>query len=140
MIRNFYLSVAAHTLVWADPCLRYTNTLLGRKASKQATNCRCKLAVSLWYRLSRVSRSCHWSYFTWVVESRVDNIRGLRKVHLPFKSGIMEADDRQVTTVLQSNRHSTIGTRKTQYQEALPSSANDEVRCDCTFADDGNTS
>ena len=24
--------------------------------------------------------------------------------------------------------------------EVLPSSANDEVRCDCTFADDGNTS
>ena len=27
-----------------------------------------------------------------------------------------------------------------QYHEALPSSANDEVRCDCTFADDGNAS
>ena len=40
----------------------------------------------------------------------------------------------------QSNRHSTIGTRQTEYHEALPSSANDEVRCDCTFADDGNAS
>ena len=40
----------------------------------------------------------------------------------------------------QSNRHSTIGTRQTEYREALPSSANDEVRCDCTFADDGNAS
>ena len=48
-------------------------------------------------------------------------------------SGIMEADDRQVTT-------STIGTRQTEYHEALPSSANDEVRCDCSFADDGNAS
>ena len=38
----------------------------------------------------------------------------------------------------QFNRHSTIGTRQTEYHEALPSSANDEVRCDCTFADDGN--
>ena len=38
----------------------------------------------------------------------------------------------------QSNRHSTIGTRQTEYHEALPSSANDEVRCDCTFADDVN--
>ena len=28
---------------------------------------------------------------------------------------------------------STIGTRQTQYPEALPSSANSEVRCDCTF-------
>ena len=50
----------------------------------------------------------------------------------------MEADDRQVTTVF-TVRHSTIGTRQTEYHDALPSSANDEVRCVCTFADDGNT-
>ena len=43
----------------------------------------------------------------------------------------MEADDRQVTTVF---------TVQTEYPETLPSSANDEVRCDCTFADDGNAS
>ena len=36
----------------------------------------------------------------------------------------------------QSNRHSTIGTRQTEYHEALPSSVNDEVRCDCTSTDD----
>ena len=40
----------------------------------------------------------------------------------------------------QSNRQSTSCTRQTEYHEALPSSANDEVRCDCTFADDGNAS
>ena len=40
----------------------------------------------------------------------------------------------------QSNRHSTIGTRQIEYHDALPSSANDDVRCDCTFADDGNAS
>ena len=40
----------------------------------------------------------------------------------------------------QSYRHSTIGTRQTEYHEALPSAANDEVRCDCTFVDDGNAS
>ena len=40
----------------------------------------------------------------------------------------------------QSSCHSTIGTRQTEYHEALPSSVNDEVRCDRTFADDGNTS
>ena len=40
----------------------------------------------------------------------------------------------------QSNRHSTIGTRQTEYHEALPSSVNIEVRCDCTFADDGDAS
>ena len=38
----------------------------------------------------------------------------------------------------QFNRHSTIGTRQTQYHQALPLSANDKVRCDFTFADDGN--
>ena len=31
-------------------------------------------------------------------------------------------------------------TRQTEYHEALTSSANDEVRCDCKFADDGNAS
>ena len=53
-----------------------------------------------------------------------------------LKSGasIMEADDHQITTVF------TIGTRQTEYHEALPTSANDEVRCDCTFAGDGNAS
>ena len=40
----------------------------------------------------------------------------------------------------QSNRHSTIGTQQTKYHEALLSSANDEVMCDCTFADDSNAS
>ena len=29
-ICNFYLSVAARKIVWADPCLRYTSMLLGR--------------------------------------------------------------------------------------------------------------
>ena len=28
----------------------------------------------------------------------------------------------------------------TEYHKVLPSSAKDEVRCDCTFADDGNAS
>ena len=55
-------------------------------------------------------------------------------------AGIMEADDRQVTTVFTVNRHSTIGTRQSEYHEALPSSPNDDVRCDCTFGDDGNAS
>ena len=40
----------------------------------------------------------------------------------------------------QSNRQSTIGTQQTECHEALPLSANDEVRCDCTFTDDGNAS
>ena len=40
----------------------------------------------------------------------------------------------------QSNRHSTIGTRQIEYHEVLPSSANDKMRCDCTFTDDGNAS
>ena len=40
----------------------------------------------------------------------------------------------------QSIRHSTIGTPQTEYHEALPWSVKDEVRCDCTFADDGNAS
>ena len=40
----------------------------------------------------------------------------------------------------QSNRHANIGTRQTEYHEAVPSSANDEVRYDCTLTDDSNAS
>ena len=49
----------------------------------------------------------------------------------------MEADDCQFS---QSNRHFTISTRQTEYHEALPSLVNDDVRCDCMFADDGSAS
>ena len=67
----------------------------------------------------------------------------IKGLHLECRSpgaGIMEVEGRQVTTVFTSNRHSTIGTRQTEYQEALPSSANEEVRCDSMFTDDGNAS
>ena len=53
---------------------------------------------------------------------------------------ILEAHDRQVTTVftVQPSFHSTICTERVSWR--LPSSANDEVRCDCMFAYDGNAS
>ena len=38
LICNLYLSVAARKIVRADPSPRYTSLLLGRQASKQATN------------------------------------------------------------------------------------------------------
>ena len=40
----------------------------------------------------------------------------------------------------QSNRHSTIGTRQTEYHEALPSSANVQSHLTSSFEDDGNAS
>ena len=40
----------------------------------------------------------------------------------------------------QSNRHSTIGTRQTQYHVTLPSSANVQSHLTSSFADDGNAS
>ena len=40
---------------------------------------------------------------------------------------------------LQSNRHSTVGTRQTEYHEALPSTANVQSHL-TSFADDGNAS
>ena len=40
----------------------------------------------------------------------------------------------------QSSRHSTIGTRQTEYHEALPSSANVQSHLISSFADDGNAS
>ena len=39
MICNFYLSVAARKIVRADPSLRYTSLLLGRKAANQQKKC-----------------------------------------------------------------------------------------------------
>ena len=40
----------------------------------------------------------------------------------------------------QCHCHSTIATGQTECHDALPSSANDKVRCDCMFAEDGNAS
>ena len=51
-------------------------------------------------------------------------------------TGIMEADDLSS----QSNPHSTIGTRQTEYHEALPSSQNVQSHLTSSFADDGNAS
>ena len=57
------------------------------------------------------------------------------------EAGIMEADKttkwRQFS---QSNRHSTISTRQTQYHEALPSSVNVQPHLTSSFADDSNAS
>ena len=35
LVCSFYLSVAAHKTVWADPSLRYTSMLLGRSATNK---------------------------------------------------------------------------------------------------------
>ena len=79
----------------------------------------------------------------------------LSLVHWSFlvslRTGVIKASSFQgpeswrLTTVKwrqfsRSNCHSTIGTQQTEYHEALPLLANDEVRCDCTFANDGNAS
>ena len=55
-------------------------------------------------------------------------------------TGILEADDCQVTTVFTVQRHSTIGTRQTQYHDVLPSSANVQLHLTSSFADDGKSS
>ena len=52
----------------------------------------------------------------------------------------MEADDRQVTTIFTVQPSFHLGPRQTEYHEVLPSSANGQVRYDCTFADEGNAS
>ena len=38
LVCNFYLSVAARKLVWADPSLRYTRMFLGRWATNKSTS------------------------------------------------------------------------------------------------------
>ena len=55
-------------------------------------------------------------------------------------AGIMEADDRQMTTVFTFQPSFTIGTRQTEHHEALPSSANAQSHLTSSFADDGNAS
>ena len=51
-ICNFYLSVAARKLVWADPSLRYTRMLLGRQATKKQTNSEnCTAFVTVCWQL-----------------------------------------------------------------------------------------
>ena len=52
-------------------------------------------------------------------------------------AGIMEVDDRQVTTVQPSF---SIGIRQTEYHEALPSLANEQSHLTSSFADDVNAS
>ena len=83
-------------------------------------------------------------------EPRISCSRGWRLTHWANEAVVLSVlmsvlrDQGQVswrpTTVKwrqssQSNRHFTIGPRQTQYHETLPSSANDELRCDCTFGD-----
>ena len=43
LICNFYLSVAAHKNVWADPSLRYTSMLLGTFSSQQTNLASCRV-------------------------------------------------------------------------------------------------
>ena len=47
-ICNFYLSVAARAIVWADPSLRHTSMLLGRWAVNKPTNHCSELWVLTW--------------------------------------------------------------------------------------------
>ena len=51
VICNFYLSVAAREIVWADPSLRYTRMLLGRLVTnKQLTPvCASTEILNLWH-------------------------------------------------------------------------------------------
>ena len=61
LICNFYLSVAACTIVRADPSLRYTSVLMGRYATnKQPTNLPCNMKVG-----RRVGKSESMSLLLW---------------------------------------------------------------------------
>ena len=76
-ICNFYLSVVARKIVSADPSLRYTSPLLGRKATNQQTNKPCRLAVLLhrpWRTTqggSGPSLQCIYSFLTVNRKSRL---------------------------------------------------------------------
>ena len=58
LICNFYLSVAAHKIVCADPSLRYTSMLLGRKAANQQTaDSKLRDKISTWSLMSKATRT-----------------------------------------------------------------------------------
>ena len=80
-----------------------------------------------WYR---VSQSRHWPYGYRRMVSGVPP-------RYPWAWRPTTVKWRQSS---QSNRHSTIGTRQTQYYEALPSSANVQSLLTSSFADDANAS
>ena len=56
LICNFYLSVAAHKIVWTDPSLRYTCMLLGCKA----TNHQHVPLIYEFGHMSHLRASCSW--------------------------------------------------------------------------------
>ena len=74
LICNFYLSVAAHKIVWADPSLRYTSLLLGRSAAKKQTNIESNRSV-FWFPPQL------WAFF------RVEQYQWLKIWHYRVSAG-----------------------------------------------------
>ena len=67
LIFNFYLSVAARKIVFADPSLRYTRMLLGRLATtKQQPGVPLKSSFSLVATLCRIWSVCCLSFLCYV--------------------------------------------------------------------------
>ena len=68
----------------------------------------------------------------------------LRQIHLLLHSGTSCRSNNLTQSKYTDTGQTSPGvdpiTPGAEYHEALASSANDEVRCDCTFADDGNVS
>ena len=58
LLCNFYLSVAARKIVFADPSLRYTSLLLERLATNKQTN------LAPFFRVKSAQRADRDKYFT----------------------------------------------------------------------------
>ena len=58
LICNFYLSVAARQIVWADPSLRCTSLLLGRSATNKQTNKLICSFYTVWQHIQLYEQIC----------------------------------------------------------------------------------
>ena len=112
---TFSLSFAVSLKTSSVKYYNFGDSLQQRKSETKSTSDPCsfpsgkQFTFLLWRRYAILPKN-------WKSQVKV-------KVKLAPGTGIMEDDDRQVTTVF-TIRHSTIGTRQIESHEALPSSAN----------------
>ena len=66
LVCNFYLSVAARKLVWADSSLRYNCMLLGRWTANQQTTLSWPRDVVVYHLVGLMGRRLNWKQQTWV--------------------------------------------------------------------------
>ena len=121
-------SMAYSLSLWWSTCLYlYDRT---KPAGQQSVICAAPLQVSTWETYTHLLQ---WSKYQYLY-----NNHSLLNYNLgPVSWRLTTVKWRQFS---QSNHHSTIGTRQTEYHETLPLSANMQSHLTSSFADNGNAS